>query len=89
MPLNENLFTRVVPAAFLQRRKTLKNTPGSLLIPADVVTLSFDAGLDAKTLPVSTYESITRLLSSRNSSVTGSPQEKPMKSRKADCARPR
>ncbi len=63
MPLDEALFARVVAAAFSQRRKTLRNTLGSLLKPEDFAELGIDAGLRAETLPVATYESIAQHLS--------------------------
>jgi 16S rRNA (adenine1518-N6/adenine1519-N6)-dimethyltransferase len=61
-PLDEALFSRVVAAAFSQRRKTLKNTLGSLLKPEDFAALSIDAGLRAEALSVSDYEAITQHL---------------------------
>lgn len=71
VPLDESLFARVVATAFSQRRKTLKNTLGSLLQPEDFATLGIDAGLRAEALPVSAYEAITSLLSSRASASAG------------------
>jgi len=61
--LDEKLFARVVATAFSQRRKTLKNTLGTLLKPDDFLALGIDAGLRAETLSVSQYESITQHLS--------------------------
>ncbi|HEY9097307.1 MAG TPA: 16S rRNA (adenine(1518)-N(6)/adenine(1519)-N(6))-dimethyltransferase RsmA [Thiobacillus sp.] len=63
VPLDEALFARVVAAAFSQRRKTLRNTLGSLLKPEDFAKLGIDAGLRAETLPVAAYESIAQHLS--------------------------
>jgi len=57
--LDEALFARVVLAAFAQRRKTLKNTLGSLLKAEDFATLNIDAGLRAEALPLADYERIT------------------------------
>jgi 16S rRNA (adenine1518-N6/adenine1519-N6)-dimethyltransferase len=64
--LDEALFARVVAAAFSQRRKTLRNTLGSLLKPDDFVALGISSGLRAEALPVSAYEAITCHLSRRN-----------------------
>ncbi len=63
--LDDALFARVVQAAFSQRRKTLKNTLGSLLPPADFAALHIDAGLRAEALPLADYERITRHLMQR------------------------
>jgi 16S rRNA (adenine1518-N6/adenine1519-N6)-dimethyltransferase len=62
IPLDEALFSRVVATAFSQRRKTLKNTLGSLLKPEDFAALGIDAGLRAEALPLTDYERITRHL---------------------------
>jgi 16S rRNA (adenine1518-N6/adenine1519-N6)-dimethyltransferase len=62
VPLDETLFARVVAAAFSQRRKTLRNTLGSLLKPEDFATLGIDSGLRAEALPLADYERITRHL---------------------------
>ncbi len=64
VPLNEHVFARVVAAAFSQRRKTLKNTLGSLLKPDDFVTLNIDAGLRAEALSLSAYEAIAQHVTS-------------------------
>jgi len=64
VPLDEALFARVVAAAFSQRRKTLKNTLGSLLKPEEFVVLGIDAGKRAENLAVADYEAITRHLAS-------------------------
>lgn len=61
--LDETLFARVVATAFSQRRKTLKNTLGTLLKPEDFAVLGIDSGLRAEALSVSQYESITQHLS--------------------------
>jgi len=60
--LDEALFARVVAAAFSQRRKTLKNTLGSLMKPEDFAALGVDAGKRAEALAVADYEAITRHL---------------------------
>ena len=62
VPLDEALFARVVTAAFAQRRKTLRNTLGSLLNPEDFSALGIDSGLRAEALPLPSYEAITRHL---------------------------
>ncbi|HRK77971.1 MAG TPA: 16S rRNA (adenine(1518)-N(6)/adenine(1519)-N(6))-dimethyltransferase RsmA [Thiobacillus sp.] len=66
VPLDEALFARVVAAAFSQRRKTLKNTLGSLLKPGDFTALGIDAGKRAENLAVADYEAITRYLAGQN-----------------------
>jgi len=48
--LDEALFSRVVATAFSQRRKTLRNTLGSLVKPEDFTMLGIDAGLRAEAL---------------------------------------
>jgi len=64
VPLDEALFARVVAAAFSQRRKTLKNTLGSLLKPEALAALGIDAGKRAENLAVADYEAITQHLAS-------------------------
>ena len=54
-------------AAFSQRRKTLRNTLGSLMTPDDFSALGIDSGLRAEALPVADYEAITQRLASRGS----------------------
>ncbi len=66
VPLDEALFARVVAAAFSQRRKTLKNTLGSLLKPGDFTALGIDAGKRAENLAVADYEAITRHLAGQS-----------------------
>jgi len=63
VPLDETLFARVVAAAFSQRRKTLRNTLGSLLKPEDFNALGIDAGKRAENLAVTDYVAITEHLS--------------------------
>lgn len=67
VPLDEALFSRVVAAAFSQRRKTLRNTLGSLMTSDDFGALGIDAGLRAEALAVADYEAITQRLASRSS----------------------
>jgi 16S rRNA (adenine1518-N6/adenine1519-N6)-dimethyltransferase len=62
VPLDEALFARVVATAFSQRRKTLRNTLGSLMKPGDFDVLGVDAGKRAENLAVADYEAITRHL---------------------------
>jgi 16S rRNA (adenine1518-N6/adenine1519-N6)-dimethyltransferase len=64
-PLDEALFARVVATAFSQRRKTLRNTLGSLLKADDFRTLGIDSGLRAEALALADYEAITRHLAGR------------------------
>lgn len=66
VPLDEALFARVVAAAFSQRRKTLKNTLGSLLKPGDFAALGIDAGKRAENLAVADYEAVTRYLAGQS-----------------------
>ncbi len=65
VPLDEALFARVVTTAFSQRRKTLRNTLGSLLTAADFAALGIDPGKRAENLAVADYEAITRHLATR------------------------
>lgn len=58
-PLDEELFARVVAAAFSQRRKTLRNTLGKLLQPGDFSALGIDSGKRAENLAVADYEAVT------------------------------
>ena len=60
--LDEALFARVVAAAFSQRRKTLRNTLGSLMKLEDFAAIGIDAGKRAENLAVADYEAITRHL---------------------------
>jgi 16S rRNA (adenine1518-N6/adenine1519-N6)-dimethyltransferase len=68
--LDEVLFARVVAAAFSQRRKTLRNTLGSLMKPEDFAAIGIDASKRAENLAVADYEAITRHLAR-----SGGPQE--------------
>jgi len=60
VPLDEALFSRIVAAAFSQRRKTLRNTLGSLMKPEDFNALGIDSGKRAENLAVADYEAITQ-----------------------------
>jgi 16S rRNA (adenine1518-N6/adenine1519-N6)-dimethyltransferase len=64
--LDETLFARVVATAFSQRRKTLRNTLGSLLQPDDFAALGINAGLRAEALAVADYEAMALYLTKRN-----------------------
>jgi len=68
--LDEALFARVVAAAFSQRRKTLRNTLGSLMKSEDFAAVGIDSGQRAENLAVADYEAITQHLAR-----LGSPQE--------------
>ena len=65
VPLDEAVFARVVATAFSQRRKTLRNTLGSLVSPEDFATLGIDPGLRAEALAVADYEALARRLAAR------------------------
>ncbi len=62
LPLDEALFARVVATAFSQRRKTLRNTLGSLMKPEDFVATGIESGKRAEALSVADYEAMTRYL---------------------------
>jgi 16S rRNA (adenine1518-N6/adenine1519-N6)-dimethyltransferase len=62
VPLDDAVFARVVGAAFSQRRKTLRNTLGSLMKPEDFSALGIDAGKRAENLAVADYAAITQYL---------------------------
>jgi 16S rRNA (adenine1518-N6/adenine1519-N6)-dimethyltransferase len=64
VPLDEALFARIVQTAFSQRRKTLKNTLGSLLKPEGFAALGIDFTLRAEALPLADYERIAQHLKS-------------------------
>ena len=66
VPLDEALFARVVATAFSQRRKTLRNTLGSLVQAEDFAALGIDPGKRAENLAVADYEAITRRLAARS-----------------------
>jgi 16S rRNA (adenine1518-N6/adenine1519-N6)-dimethyltransferase len=65
VPLDEALFARVVAAAFSQRRKTLRNTLGSMMTPEDFAALGIDPGKRAENLAVADYEAITQRVAAR------------------------
>jgi 16S rRNA (adenine1518-N6/adenine1519-N6)-dimethyltransferase len=52
---DEHLFAQTVAAAFAQRRKTLRNTLGSVLSPADFAALGVDPQARAQTLSVDDF----------------------------------
>ena len=60
--LDEALFSRVVAAAFSQRRKTLRNTLSGVLDAEGFSALGIDAGQRAENLPLSDYERIALYL---------------------------
>ena len=62
VPLDEALFARIVQTAFSQRRKTLRNTLGSLLKPEGFAALGIDSTLRAEALPLADYERIAQHL---------------------------
>jgi 16S rRNA (adenine1518-N6/adenine1519-N6)-dimethyltransferase len=70
VPLDEALFARVVATAFSQRRKTLRNTLGSLMKAEDFDILGVDAGKRAENLAVADYEAITRHLAHPTGSMS-------------------
>jgi 16S rRNA (adenine1518-N6/adenine1519-N6)-dimethyltransferase len=55
---NEQLFARVVSAAFAQRRKTLRNTLSLYLKPDDFITLAIDPVLRAENLGMADFVKI-------------------------------
>lgn len=61
----ENLFARIVSAAFSQRRKTLRNTLHGYLEPQDYTTLEIDPGKRAENLSVAQFIAIADYLSGR------------------------
>ena len=73
-PLNKNapvandeaLFSRIVTAAFSQRRKTLRNTLSAYLRGEDFNCLAIDANLRAENLTVRQYVSIADYCLSRS-----------------------
>lgn len=56
------LFTKLVTAAFAQRRKTLRNTLKNYLVSADFAALRLDPSARAENLSVSDYAAVTRYL---------------------------
>ncbi|MEO6823668.1 MAG: 16S rRNA (adenine(1518)-N(6)/adenine(1519)-N(6))-dimethyltransferase RsmA [Nitrosospira sp.] len=61
----ENLFARIVAAAFSQRRKTLRNTLNGHLKPEDYTALEIDSGKRAENLSVAHFIAIADYLSRR------------------------
>lgn len=59
------LFTKIVTAAFAQRRKTLRNTLKNHLQSTDFATLQLDSSARAENLSVFDYAVITRYLTDR------------------------
>jgi len=55
---DENLFGRIVAAAFAQRRKTLRNTLRDYLAEADFMALDLDPGLRGERLAVADFVAI-------------------------------
>lgn len=77
------VFSRMVTAAFSQRRKTLRNTLGDYLSPDDFSALGIDAGLRAENLSVTQFTAIATHVSG-NAMARGIPadrQEVPYSSR--------
>jgi 16S rRNA (adenine1518-N6/adenine1519-N6)-dimethyltransferase len=62
---DEKLLSSTVALAFSQRRKTLRNTLGSVLTPADFETLGIDAQARAQTLSVDEFIRIADYRSTR------------------------
>ena len=60
---DEDLFARIVKAAFAQRRKTLRNTLRSFLSAEDFVRLGVDGQLRAENLSVAVFAEVTNYLS--------------------------
>ena len=56
---NEKLFAQIVAAAFVQRRKTLRNTLKAYLMEDDFIRLGIDAQLRAENLGVAEFARIT------------------------------
>jgi 16S rRNA (adenine1518-N6/adenine1519-N6)-dimethyltransferase len=55
-------YARVVAAAFAQRRKTLRNSLGGLLTPAQIVAAGVDPGARPETLPPARFAALAREL---------------------------
>lgn len=64
-PRDERLFAETVAAAFSQRRKTLRNTLGKLLVPEDFGALGIDPQARAQTLSVDDFVRIADYRASR------------------------
>lgn len=59
---DEALFSKIVAAAFSQRRKTLRNTLKGMLGEADFKTLSIDPQARAENLSISEFANIANYL---------------------------
>lgn len=55
-------YARVVAAAFAQRRKTLRNSLGGLLAPAQIVAAGVDPAARPETLPPAQFAALARAL---------------------------
>lgn len=64
-PADEELFGRIVAAAFGQRRKTLRNTLREFLDDADFQALDIDPGLRGERLTVADYIAIANHVSTK------------------------
>jgi 16S rRNA (adenine1518-N6/adenine1519-N6)-dimethyltransferase len=62
---DEDLYARIVTAAFGQRRKTLRNTLREWLDEGDFAALELDPGLRGERLSVAQYVAITRHVSAK------------------------
>ena len=58
-PGKENLFAKIVSAAFSQRRKTLRNTLHAHLRPEDFIALDIDPRMRAENLSLAHFAAIT------------------------------
>lgn len=64
-----NDFSHLVKHAFLQRRKTLRNSLKTLLSAAQIETLNIDPGARAETLSVAQFSQLANLYSSLKKTV--------------------
>jgi 16S rRNA (adenine1518-N6/adenine1519-N6)-dimethyltransferase len=62
VPLNENLFARVVAAAFSQRRKTLRNSLREYFTADQLLAIDIDPGQRAEQLNLSQFAALARSL---------------------------
>lgn len=60
-------YAKVVAAAFSQRRKTLRNSLGALLAPAQIVAAGIDAGARPETLSPAQFAALARQLAAAGS----------------------
>lgn len=70
---NENLFARIVTAAFGQRRKTLRNTLRAYLAEEDFIRLGINPGLRAENLGVPEFTRITNATDETTRTLARSP----------------